>query len=118
MLDIPIYRAKKLNTNKYVLGYLFPDDNKNPEIYRIQGKNKVHEIDPRTLSIHFHDRLDKNGKRIFASLDSETGLGGDQFLKNYYYTVIFHDGAVKYLSHHGDITLNIQLKDICIMKGI
>lgn len=91
-LNIPICRAKKIDSDEYVEGYYFRDENLIPkEEHRMQvtklnpniqigayGSHK-HEylaIDPTTLAIHFPDMLDSQGNKIFASL-SEDGKGGD-----------------------------------------
>jgi len=82
MLNIPIYRAKKLDSEEWVEGYLYklPILRKNDKPYIMISDlvNSVmpSEIDPKTLSIHFPNMVDKNGKKIFASL-SEDGVGGD-----------------------------------------
>lgn len=72
---IPIYRAKKIDTDEWVEGslitYAF-------EIAQIHNSNtKVcKSIETNTLAIHFPNMIDKNGKKIFASL-SKDGVGGD-----------------------------------------
>jgi hypothetical protein len=76
-MNIPIYRAKSLDNGEYVVGYYFKDED-NPNLHYISDRWCIEEygIDPSTLAIHFPDMIDKNGKRIFASL-SEDGKGGD-----------------------------------------
>ena len=82
---IPIYRAKKLNSDEYVIGYLL--DNMIITAYeQIVERDDIywksiasHKIDTATLSIHFPDMLDSQGNKIFASL-SKDGKGGDKFL--------------------------------------
>ncbi len=86
---IPIYRAKKIDSDEYVEGYLTENIHSNKvsctfQIMRIWDTeseiNPYYEdysqIDPATLSIHFPDMLDSQGQKIFASL-SESGKGGD-----------------------------------------
>lgn len=74
--NIPLYRAKKIDGDEYVIGFLFKD------YYNfkwfIHDSVQTDEIDPSTLSIHFPDMLDSEGGKIFASL-SEDGKGGDEF---------------------------------------
>lgn len=101
MSNIPIYRAKKIDSEERVEGYLvgetkiaeyepeynegyvvshqFPSNGVCESTYG-QGwfTYKVFEIDSSTLSIHFTDMLDGEGNKIFASL-SEDGKGGDKF---------------------------------------
>ena len=95
MINIPIYRAKKIDSDEYVEGLLLKDFNsaKHDRFrfyiqYEAFDGKELHktEIDQSTLSIHFpdliasdSDRLLPNGEkdlRIFASL-SEFGKGGD-----------------------------------------
>ncbi len=72
-MNIPIYRAKKIDSNEYVEGFL----TKCRVSYFIEsGSSHCDEIDTTTLSIHFPDMLDSEGKKIFASL-REDGKGGD-----------------------------------------
>lgn len=84
MVNIPIYRAKKIDGDELVYGYLckdilnleeyviFPEPFSDiPHINAIPCK-----IDQNTLAIHFPNMIDKKGKKIFASL-SEDGIGGD-----------------------------------------
>ena len=86
-MNIPIYRAKKIGSDGYVIGYYSPAydihhyiitdlgvDTKVNVVY--QMSTNIHKIDPTTLAIHFPDMLDSQGNKIFASL-SEDGKGGD-----------------------------------------
>ena len=79
---IPIFRAKKLNSDEYVSGYLkFTKYNNRTEyvINYVYDSSSVFgecEIDQTTLAIHFPDMIDSQGNKIFASL-SENGKGGD-----------------------------------------
>jgi hypothetical protein len=81
--NIPIYRAKKIDSNEYVEGYLVSNlvSNSNgmpPEVYyNIQNSLFYkYRIDPATLAIHFPDMIDSQGNKIFASLQKD-GKGGD-----------------------------------------
>ena len=82
MINLPIFRAKKTDSDEYVSGYLkFTKYNNRTEyvINYVYDSSSVFgecEIDPSTLSIHFPDRLDSQGNKIFASLQ-EDGKGGD-----------------------------------------
>jgi len=83
MINCPLYRAKRIDFDEYVEGYLLPkfrgrlylslkwstdgDTGYTPDFI---------EIDPSTLSISLPDMIDSEGTRIFASL-SEDGKGGD-----------------------------------------
>ena len=75
---IPIYRAKKLNSDEWLEGYYVDmpySTRKAPYIIQKDGLSDT--VDPKTLAIHFPNMIDKNGKKIFASL-SENGVGGDE----------------------------------------
>jgi len=78
MKNIPIYRAKELDSDKYVEGYLFKTWNKYSLLWGTTNSIPSQiEIDPSTLAIHFPgSMIDKNKNRIFASLDNDYGIGG------------------------------------------
>lgn len=79
MINCPIYRAKKIDSDEWVDGFLQRDGigyftltNYLPPVgYRYEN------IDPSTLAINFPDMLDSEGTKIFASL-SEDGKGGSR----------------------------------------
>ena len=74
---IPIYRAKKLDSDEYVMGwYSSPIIIEGKTYLSITNKDGEYRIDTTTLSIHFPDMLDSQGNEIFASLQ-EDGKGGD-----------------------------------------
>ena len=104
---IPIYRAKKIDSDEYNCGYLIRADDYEADVdedqivYFIMHKmenyrtNEVWDfvcnsrIDPATLAIHFPNMIDTKGNKIFASL-SENGKGGDiLFDMEYEYTLSF-----------------------------
>lgn len=99
MSNIPIYRAKKISSDEYIIGQYIETEFSNEEYCDIEEQETitkhciikdfrtVHddyeycnfditEIDIATLAIHFTDMLDSNGNKIFASLQ-EDGKGGD-----------------------------------------
>ena len=82
-MNIPIYRAKKIDSDEYVLGqptYIPHDRDRiimHVKLHEARLDVRTFEIDPSTLSISFPDMLDSEGTRIFASL-SEGGKGGDK----------------------------------------
>ena len=82
MINLPIFRAKKTDSDEYMIGFLLQDCF---GFYIIQTDNALRcetlnqeaiEIDHQTLSISFSDMLDSQRNKIFASL-SENGKGGD-----------------------------------------
>ena len=84
-MNIPIYRAKKIDSDEYVEGYYSPDKNYQEHIHTIfyfdigdfnVDRKTTTQIDPTTLAINFPDMLDSQGNKIFASL-SASGKGGD-----------------------------------------
>lgn len=86
---MPNYRAKKIDSDEYVVGVLIPP---NPDmedgimVYEqtpmchetghIDCYMETYKVDFSTLAINFPAMLDSNNKPIFASL-SECGKGGD-----------------------------------------
>lgn len=112
-MNIPIYRAKKIDSDKYVEGYYFHQettkDYENDESeereeviehyifsYSRHDVNeheegffefqRLNQIDLSTLAIHFPDMLDGQGNKIFASLQ-EDGKGGDIMKDDEYYGI-------------------------------
>ncbi|TET74380.1 MAG: hypothetical protein E3J43_09965 [Candidatus Heimdallarchaeota archaeon] len=80
MTQIPIYRARKIDSDEWMEGYYNP-----PFMYSTVDISKdnigtfgtmVNMIYPKTIAIHFPNMIDKNGKKVFASL-SEDGIGSD-----------------------------------------
>ena len=111
MLNIPIYRAKKIDSDEYVIGYYFDGFLSIIKQYNniiLTANNERFDIDPLTLSIHFPDmiasdsnRLLPNGEkdlRIFASL-SEDGKGGDKILLSNY--LQWRDDKVEVVANYG-----------------
>lgn len=99
MINLPIYRAKKLDSDKYIIGQYIETEFSNEEYCDIEEQETiikhciikdfrtVHddyeycnfditEIDIATLAIHFPDMIDSQKNKIFASLQ-EDGKGGD-----------------------------------------
>lgn len=77
---IPLYRAKKSDSDKYVIGYLNIDGR---GYYKISNYlppigYSSYLIDETTLAIHLPEMILTNGTKIFASL-SDDGTGSDQF---------------------------------------
>ena len=114
-MNIPIYRAKKINSNEYIIGYYFYNSNLDEhwitEVSPIQPDDidylsiadpnwREYEIDISTLAISFNDMLDNQGNKIFASL-SEDGKGGD-IAKSKHYTrpVIYRKGMFSLKDGH------------------
>jgi len=92
-MNIPIYRAKKIDSDEYVTGHYFNRKNMLGGIiyHKIDFSttcDKIAEIDILTLAIHFPDMIDSNNKPIFASL-SEDGKGGDNATHKLGYGVTF-----------------------------
>jgi|GEM_PF-4016478 len=105
--DIPIYRAKKINSDEYIEGFLVTYQGK----YRIGYEDGLwieQDIDPSTISIHFGDMIAKDSDRllngdkdlrIFASL-REDGRGGDILKVFGHYSIEYkwlnHQEAVRF----------------------
>ena len=76
-MNIPILRAKKIDSNEYVMGWYSSPIIIEGKIYlSIINQDGEYRIDTTTLSIHFPDMLDSQGNEIFASLQKD-GRGGD-----------------------------------------
>ena len=93
MNNIPIYRAKKIDSDEWIEGYLLRYSNG----YFIKLTNEAKEIKiyPSTLAIHFRNMIDENGKCIFASLNDD-GIGGDSFgLEDDYWWLKFDGDAFR-----------------------
>lgn len=105
MINLPIFRAKKLDSDKYIIGQYIETEFSNEEYCGIEEQETiikhciikdfrtVHddyeycnfditEIDIATLSIHFPDMIDSQRNKIFASLQKD-GKGGDIILEPY-----------------------------------
>lgn len=75
--NIPIYRAKKIDSDEYVIGWYSSPIIIEGKLYlSITNQDGEHRINTTTLSIHFPDMIDSQGNAIFASLQ-EDGKGGD-----------------------------------------
>ena len=79
-MNLPIYRAKKIGSDEYIIGHYTEKVKEYPGKHYIHFNNGYTEtyerIDPTTLAIHFEGMLDSEDNKIFASL-SEDGKGGD-----------------------------------------
>lgn len=106
MTNIPIYRAKNIDNDEYVVGYYTYEYSTQEHFIETFTSNDAKVIDPSTLSIHFtdmlasdSDRLFQNGEkdlRIFASL-SEDGKGGDLVeIGKYKMNTIFENGILTF----------------------
>lgn len=112
-MNIPIYRAKKIDSDEYIIGAVVPQNDGSFKIVSHEGAHMriADIIDESTLSIHFPDMRDSEGNKIFASL-SEDGKGGDicvyihgNFHNSKYYC-IFKDGSTYFMDgkmHRGNI---------------
>ena len=109
--NIPIFRAKKLDSDEYAEGCLNVWEQNKKVYYSIMEIgiypspfNNIHLIDQTTLAIHFldisttseidrttrsiniEDMLDSQGNKIFASLQ-EDGKGGDIMQDDEYFGI-------------------------------
>ena len=115
-MNIPICRAKKTNSNEWIIGnYCINYKHSDVGTTSIQklNENSMSAIDITTLAIHFPNMIDKNGKKIFASL-SEDGVGGDIIktkIKPYNNFQDIIDGEVVCTMKHDGLTVTI-LSDV------
>jgi len=94
-MNIPIYRAKKIDSDEYVEGFYFNyDDSLGYKPMIISKESGIEfEISELTLAIHFPDMIDSEGNKIFASLN-EDGKGGDiSTLDNEMFVCIIDDAC-------------------------
>ena len=81
-MNAPLFRAKKIDSDKYIIGYLLPEYKGNFYLSTEWSRDfdgdtpNFIQIDITTLSIHFPEMLDNNRDKIFASLQDD-GKGGD-----------------------------------------
>ena len=97
-MNVPIYRAEKIDSDEYVIGNLIEDEGvfyiiKNPVVTHFNGLQQLtgeceylDRVDPTTLAINLPDMLDSQGNKIFASL-SASGKGGDIMKDDEYYGI-------------------------------
>lgn len=93
-LNIPIFRAEEINSDRQVIGYLKDKDT----IMEIIGICiRPVSIKPTTLAIHFPDMLDSQKNKIFASLTA-SGKGGDILNSGYGEVIIavYEEGMIKF----------------------
>lgn len=138
-MNIPIYRAKMIDSNKYVDGYYFHQEwtgnypNEDAEEREEEIKHFIcgftthdiwddeegyfnfmglNEIDSTTLAIHFPDMLDSQGNKIFASLQ-EDGRGGDIIGFSYGIPFVKVEAPVKYKNSRIDVLTKGHKPDSC-----
>jgi len=70
MIQIPIYRAKKIASDEWVEGYLMPDLIKDDDFLVFSKEIGTYKIDTKTLAIHFPWWVED----MFASFSKE-GIG-------------------------------------------
>ena len=90
-MNIPIFKAKKLDSDEYIIGYLEEHNTNDFYISLMPNEIDSYKIDTSTLSIHFSDMVDSNGNKIFASL-REFGKGGDVVTDGEYDFVVIFNG--------------------------
>lgn len=101
MMNIPIFRAKKIDRNEYIVGHYIEDENRQCIVIlekMFKGEPIYTTVDKSTLSIHFPDMLDSEGNKIFASL-SEDGKGGDICESTYFTRVAIYKQCLMYLKN-------------------
>lgn len=80
-INVPIYRAKKIDSEEYVEGFYEGWQNKH---FIVISPKEYFKIDPTILAIHFPSMIDNTRNRIFAALSGD-GKGGDcTFMQNGY----------------------------------
>ena len=68
-MNIPIYRAKKIDSDEYVVGR---KDSRKDNILYVKNADVLYiKIDTSTISINFPDMVDSKNIPIFASLNKD-----------------------------------------------
>ena len=125
---IPIFRAKKLDSDKYIIGQYIETEFSNEEYCDIEEQETIikhciikdfrtlhddyeyinfdiTEIDIATLAIHFPDMIDSQGNKIFASLQ-EDGKGGDIMQDDEYFGIAKYKDC-QFVVEYEDCIVNI-----------
>ena len=127
MTNIPIYRAKKIDSEEYAEGWLKTCTDTGVILW-IQTRQWIDcQIDETTLAIHFPDMIDSEGNKIFASL-SEDGKGGsitkglnseyewDNKISDGSWLQVVHINTLSQRSYHRDMFDPSEQKVIGIQK--
>ena len=129
---IPIYRAKKIDSNEYVEGYY--TKSKGGIVHEIEEHlilpfldlkgfavvdTDYERIDLLTLAIHFPDMIDSEGTKIFASL-SKDGKGGDMAINLSVFEMIkdVEKSSYPLLYSHGVFASSIFIANRIGTKGM
>ena len=79
-MNIPIFRAKKIDSNDYVKGYLL-DKNTilTTSYYYVQGmppevEEYFNNIDPTTLAIYFPDSINTSSEKVWYNLEEISNI--------------------------------------------
>lgn len=83
-MNIPIYRAKKIDNNEYVEG-CFNIWEQNGKVYHSimdvfefpSPYSNIHIIDITTLAIHFPDSINTNSEKVWYSLEEISNIVKD-----------------------------------------
>lgn len=102
---IPVFRAKKIDSDEYIIGYLEEHNTNDFYISLMPNEIDSYKIDTSTLSIHFPDMIDSQRNKIFASLQKD-GKGGD-IVENY----SFNDDYKSQISIYDNCKLCLVDKD-------
>lgn len=74
-MNIPIYRAKKIDNNEYVEGFYYKDGKDhiifNGDSTTIFG---LRVIDSTTLAIHFPDSINTNSEKVWYNLEEISNI--------------------------------------------
>ena len=79
-MNIPIYRAKKIDSDKYEIGFLL--NNMIVTAYEQEVKRDgiywksitTSKIDPATLAIHFPDAINTNSEKVWYNLEEISNI--------------------------------------------
>ena len=111
--NIPIFRAKKIDSDDYVIGFLKNCTDTGLNTFWMQSNDFIdYIIDIDTLSINFPNMVDSQGNKIFASLQ-EDGKGGDIIGFSYGIPFVKVEAPVKYKNSRIDVLTKGHKPDSC-----
>lgn len=110
---IPIYRAKKIDSNEWVEGYVVISGENDIDYYICPFLGYQEQIDPNTLAIHFPNLHIKD---LFFGLDKY--IGASEVVGKFYDgsafkgIAMFNSGLCKFYDKNDDWILLHKLRDI------
>ena len=73
-MNIPIFKAKKLDSDEYIIGYLEEHNTNDFYISLMPNEIDSYKIDTSTLSIHFSDSINTNSEKVWYNLEEISNI--------------------------------------------